>query len=103
LKGSLSQEFEDKTSLAKETAAKLNEEKALNMIDLLPERIEVKDSAVWKKKDMSKVKDFKQIEVISDWTYSTPYKGSVLRISSGNGKRVFLETSLQFPSIAGMV
>jgi type 2A phosphatase activator TIP41 len=58
----------------------------------------VKDSAVWKKKDMSKVKDFKQIEVISDWTYSTPYKGTVLRLSSA-AKRVFLETSLQFPAL----
>ena len=58
--------------------------------------IEVKEAAVWKKKDMSKVKDFKQIEVISDWTYSTTYKGNVYRISK-NARRVQLETSLVIP------
>jgi len=41
----------------------------------------VKEAAFWKKKDMSKIKDFKQIEIISDWTYSTPYKGNVFKLS----------------------
>jgi len=47
----------------------------------VPKLIEVKEAALWKKKDMSKVKDFKQIEVISDWTYSTSYKGNVHKLS----------------------
>ena len=57
------------------------EDRALNMVEMSPKLIEVKEAALWKKKDMSKVKDFKQIEVISDWTYSTPYKGNVHTLS----------------------
>ena len=52
-----------------------------NTIDLLPAKIEVEQADIWKKKDMSKVKDFKELEVISDWTYSTPHKGSLLKLS----------------------
>lgn len=70
------------------------EEKSLNLIDLKPKQIQVKEAAIWKKKDMSKVKDFKQIEVISDWTYSTPYKGSLFRLSK-HARRLELETSLK--------
>lgn len=66
----------------------------LNQIDLIPQKIEVKDSHIWKKKDMSKVKDFKQIEIISDWTYSTPYKGNV-RYLSKYADHILKETSLQ--------
>lgn len=96
----LESDFDKKVGVgsAKDSSAAVSEEKQLNQIDLMPARIEVKDSTLWKKKDMSKVKDFKQIEVISDWTYSTPYKGTVLRLSSAS-KRVFLETSLQFPCL----
>lgn len=46
---------------------------------------------------MSKIKDFKMIEVISDWTYSSPYKGSV-RYLSNNTERIKNETSLQIVS-----
>ena len=58
---------------------KLAEEGApiLNTVDMMPERIEVKEAALWKKKDLSGIKDFKQLEIISDWTFSTPYKGTV--------------------------
>ena len=102
LKAGLDKEFDKKAAIAEggagAPAKEDTEEKLLNQVDLLPARIEVKDSNIWKKKDMSKVKDFKQIEVISDWTYSTPYKGTVLRLSTAS-KRVFLETSLQFPCI----
>jgi hypothetical protein len=57
------------------------EDRSWNLVELAPKLIEVKEAAHWKKKDMSKVKDFKQIEVISDWTYSTPYKGNIYRLS----------------------
>jgi len=30
---------------------------------------------------MSKVKDFKELEIISDWTYSSPYKGTIHKLS----------------------
>lgn len=42
---------------------------------------------------MSKVKDFKQIEIISDWTYSSTYKGNV-RYISNHADRLKNETSL---------
>jgi hypothetical protein len=57
-------------------------ESHLNYIDMIPKNIEVKQADLWRKKDMSKVKDFKAIEIISDWTYSTPYKGSVKYLSN---------------------
>ncbi len=73
------------------------EEKSLNLIDLIPGKIEVKDASIWKSKDMSKVKDFKQIEVISDWTYSSTYKGNV-RYLSKDTQRIKRETSLDLSS-----
>jgi len=42
-----------------------------------PSRVQVKESSFWKNKDMSKIKDFKQMEVTSDWTFQTPYKGTL--------------------------
>ena len=42
---------------------------------------------------MTKVKDFKEIEIISDWTFSTPYKGNV-RYLSKHVDRIRKETSL---------
>lgn len=42
---------------------------------------------------MSKVKDFKQIEVISDWTYSTTHKGSIRHLSK-HVDRIKKETAL---------
>jgi type 2A phosphatase activator TIP41 len=59
--------------------------------------LEVKDAGMWKKKDMSKIKDFKMIEIISDWTYSSPYKGSV-RYVSNHIERIKNETSLLLSS-----
>lgn len=80
-------------------AAAVEEERKLNLVDIVPRLIEVKEANLWKKKDMSKVKDFKQIEIISDWTYSTPYKGNVFKLSR-HAKRVKLETSLVIPAEA---
>lgn len=42
---------------------------------------------------MSKVKDFKQIEIISDWTYSTTHKGSIRHLSK-HTEKIRKETSL---------
>ena len=42
---------------------------------------------------MSKVKDFKQIEIISDWTYSSTYKGNI-RYLSNHVDRLKKETTL---------
>jgi len=56
------------------------ESKDPNQIDLIPENIQVNVADIWKKKDMSQVKDFKVLEVINDWTYSAPYKGTVHKL-----------------------
>lgn len=72
------------------------EERHLNLIDIVPERIEAKEAVHWKDKDTSKVKDFKQIEIISDWTYSSTYKGNV-RYIANNFERIKKETSLELP------
>lgn len=61
---------------------------------MIAKLIEVKDAIIWKQKDMSKVKDFKHIEVISDWTYSTTYKGNI-RYLSKHVDRIYDETSLK--------
>jgi len=68
-----------------------------NRIDLLPKNIEVRDASIWKKKDMTKVKDFKQIEIISDWSYSSTYKGSV-RYLSNHETRLKEETTINLKS-----
>ena len=57
------------------------DEKALNMIDVVPQPLKVRESQVWQQKDTSKIKDFAEVEVISDWTYSTPYNASIRFLS----------------------
>jgi TIP41-like family len=52
-------------------------QRLLNSITLRPAQIEVKGSDIWKVKDMSKVQDLKTIEKTFDWTFSTPYKGTL--------------------------
>jgi hypothetical protein len=57
-------------------------ERLLNSVNLKPQPIELKGNNLWKEKDMSKIKDLKTIEKTFDWTFSTPYKGSVSSLSS---------------------
>ena len=57
-------------------------ERLLNSINLKPQQIEVKGSNIWKEKDMSKIEDLKTIEKTFDWTFSTPYKGTITTFSS---------------------
>jgi len=72
----------------------LNEsEKALNLIDVNPSQIVVQQAGFWKEKDTSKIKDYKEVNATSDWTFSTPYKGS-LRYLSESARRINDETSL---------
>jgi hypothetical protein len=49
----------------------------LNLVDVIPKQLKIKEAEHWKNKDFSKVKDFNNVEIISDWTFSTPYKGSI--------------------------
>ena len=52
------------------------DKKVLNLIDVIPVTLEVRQAEHWKKKDTTKIKDFTKIEIVSDWTFSTPYKGT---------------------------
>lgn len=61
-------------------------EKALNLIDLEPENVQVAQANIWKAKDTSKIKDYKEVEQTSDWTFATPYKGTTRYLSTIVGK-----------------
>lgn len=49
----------------------------LNKIDVKLEPILAHQSAKWKQKDTSKVKDYAEIEKTADWSFSSPYKGQI--------------------------
>jgi hypothetical protein len=49
----------------------------LNSINILPPLIEVKGSEKWKIKDTSSIEDLKTLEKTFDWSFSTPYKGTL--------------------------
>ena len=68
----------------------------LNLIDVNPKDIVVQQADHWKKKDTSKIKDYREFEKTSDWTYSTPYKGT-LRYLSDAAKHIKEETGLDLP------
>jgi len=57
-------------------------DKLLNSINFIPKHIEVKESKLWKNKDMSKIEDLTTIEPTFDWSFCSPYKGSVKALSS---------------------
>lgn len=54
----------------------------------------MQQSGLWQKKDTSKIKDYKEVTWTSDWTYSTPYKGTV-RYLSQQAKKIHDETNLE--------
>jgi len=56
----------------------------------------VQQSEIWKRKDVSKIQDFTHIDPISDWTYSTAFKGSV-RFLSKAVNRIKNMTGLDMP------
>ena len=86
-------------STVKSQALVGDDEKVLNLIDLVPKVLVVAQTDIWKKKDTSKIKDFTTVEVISDWTFSTPYKGSV-RFLTNHVKKIKEQTSLDLHSVA---
>lgn len=51
--------------------------KWINSINIMPLRIEVEGAHIWKEKDMSKIEDLKTLEKTFDWSFSTPYKGTL--------------------------
>lgn len=69
-------------------------EKSLNTIDLILPTVQVANAGFWKNKDKSKIKDYKEYEATSDWTYSTSYKGTTQYLSE-HAKGVADNTSLE--------
>jgi type 2A phosphatase activator TIP41 len=49
----------------------------VDAINVIPAELKIKQSEFWKHKKVDDKTDVKVLEKISDWTYSTPYKGSV--------------------------
>lgn len=47
-----------------------------------PRAIEVKESHLWKSKDLSKIEDLKTLDKKFDWSFSTPFKGKVYSLSN---------------------
>ena len=76
-----------------EQSALSEEEKMLNTIDVIPCHVQVAMARFWKNKDKSKIKDYKEYEASSDWTFSTSYKGTT-RYLSNYAKKIEDETSL---------
>ena len=58
-----------------------DEEKSLNLININPKVVQVMQAGTWKKKDTSKIKDYQEVNVTSDWTYSSPWKGTIRYLS----------------------
>lgn len=74
--------LEEVRSFVEEENKRYSDKKEIyNPINVIPETLLAKQSETWKKKDFSKIKDFQHIEVTCDWTYSTPYKGSLAYLS----------------------
>lgn len=56
-----------------ETYDKTNDTEAVNVT---PTELKIKQAEHWKNKKVAEGTEIKTLEKISDWTYSTPYKGS---------------------------
>ena len=69
----------------------------LNHINIIPTLIEVDGSQLWKEKDMSKVKDLTKLERLFDWSYSTPYKGTL--IPQFSKSQYFTQLTLTMPPV----
>mmetsp|Transcript_7390 Transcript_7390/g.8916 ORF Transcript_7390/g.8916 Transcript_7390/m.8916 type:complete len:116 (+) Transcript_7390:264-611(+) len=67
----------DAATMSSAEANVTGDDVTLNTIDVIPRKVQVREAQLWQNKDTSKIKDFSQVEEISDWTYSTPYKGSI--------------------------
>ena len=80
--------------LVLEQSGLLEHEKTLNLIDVVPSKVEVAQAGFWKGKDTSKIKDYKEVTFTSDWSFSTPYKGTIRYLSSAS-KAIKDETNLQ--------
>ena len=55
-----------------------NKGNPLESVNVLPAEIKVKHAEFWKNKKVDNNTEIKVLEKISDWTYSSPYKGTVI-------------------------
>ena len=85
---------ENLDKLLLEQSSLSDSEKALNTIDVVPPMVQVAMAGFWKNKDKSKIKDYKEYQATSDWTFSTAYKGTT-RYLSNYAKKIADETSLE--------
>ena len=69
----------------------------LNQIEVIPKSVQVQQSVHWKDRDTSKIEDFVVKEAVSDWTFSTPYKGSFTFLSA-QAERIKNHTDLTLNS-----
>mmetsp|Transcript_21995 Transcript_21995/g.24435 ORF Transcript_21995/g.24435 Transcript_21995/m.24435 type:complete len:332 (+) Transcript_21995:19-1014(+) len=74
------EEIKEETEEEDKEDKEVDEFTKLNYIDLKPANVQVVMASKWKDKDTSNIEDFKELEVISDWTYSTPYKGTIYNL-----------------------
>lgn len=73
----------------------------MNQIEVLPKALLVAQHEFWKKKDTSKIEDFVEVKAVADWTFSTPYKGSLSFISKEVEKiKRFTDLSVAFSAEA---
>lgn len=50
------------------------------VINVLPEELKIKQAEHWVNKKVAEDADIKTLEKISDWSYTTPYKGTVVNL-----------------------
>ena len=52
-----------------------------NSIDMVPPAISVQGTTEFAQKDFSEVKDLQTIEKLMDWSFSSPYKGTIANLT----------------------
>lgn len=70
--------FEKRASNYKEDYDK---SEVTDLINIVPEELKIKQAEHWKNKKVSEDAEIKTLEKISDWSYTTPYKGTSKRLS----------------------
>lgn len=75
--------FEKLNSTFKENFDKTQD---IDTINVIPTELKIKQAEFWKNKKISENAEIKVLEKISDWTYSSPYKGSIKSLKSKEAK-----------------
>jgi len=89
--------FAKQKSTFKETFDKTSD---TDTISVIPTELKIKQAEFWKHKKISEDADIKVLEKISDWTYSTPYKGSIKEIKTKKAEGEDLTSEMENLSIS---